>query len=62
MCNISRLAWAQETCLLTQATLLRAASRSFHRALHKCFEKIYEDLAFFIAPELIMMRRVFHLS
>ena len=28
-----KASWMQETCLLIQATLLRAASRSFHRGL-----------------------------
>ena len=36
--------WVQETCLLIQAALLREASRSFHKGLHKCFTKDYEHL------------------
>ena len=54
-----RASWVQETCLLIQATVLRTASRLFHRGLRECFE-IY--LTFLSTPELIMMCRVFHLS
>ena len=39
-----RANWVQETCLLIQATLLRTASRFFHRGLHECFDKEYEHL------------------
>ena len=34
----------QETCLLIQATVLRAASLYFHRGLRKCFAKDYARL------------------
>ena len=39
-----RASWVQETCLLIQATVLRTASRLFHRGLRECFEKDYEHL------------------
>jgi len=39
-----RAAWVQKARLLVQATLLRAALRSFHKGLHKCFDKGYELL------------------
>ena len=34
----------QETCLLIQSTVLRAASLYFHRGLRKCFADDYELL------------------
>ena len=40
----------QETCLLIQSTVLRAASLYFHRGLRKCFADDYE-LLFTSAPE-----------
>jgi len=39
-----RASWVQETCLLIQATLLRTASRFFHKGLHECFDKDYEHI------------------
>ena len=39
-----RASWVQETCLLIQATVLRSASRLFHKGLRECFEKDYERL------------------
>ena len=33
-----RASWVQETCLLIQATVLRTASRLFHRGLRECFD------------------------
>ena len=37
-----RASWVQDTCLLIQATLLRTASRFFHKGLHECLDKDYE--------------------
>ena len=39
-----RANWVQETCLLIQSTVLRAASLYFHRGLRKCFADDYELL------------------
>ena len=39
-----RASWVQETCLLIQASVLRIASRLFHKGLRECFEKDYERL------------------
>ena len=39
-----RANWVQETCLLIQSTVLRAASLYFHRGLRKCFAKDYARL------------------
>ena len=39
-----RASWMQETCLLIQATVLRTASRLFHKGLRECFEKDSEHL------------------
>ena len=39
-----RSSWVQETCLLIQATVLRTASRFFHKGLREYFEKDYEHL------------------
>ena len=39
-----RANWVQETCLLIQSTVLRAASLYFHRGLHRCFTDDYELL------------------
>ena len=39
-----RANWVQETCLLIQSTVLRAASLYFHRGLRKCFTDDYELL------------------
>ena len=36
-----RANWVQETCLLIQSTVLRAASLYFHRGLRKCFANDY---------------------
>ena len=42
--NLYYMQWVQETCLLIQATLLRTASRFFHKGLHECFDKDYEHI------------------
>ena len=39
-----RANWVQETCLLIQNTVLRAASLYFHRGLRKCFANDYARL------------------
>ena len=39
-----RANWVQETCLLIQSTVLRAASLYFHRGLRKCFANDYARL------------------
>ena len=39
-----RASWAQETCSLIQAAVLRTGSRLFYRGLRECFEKDYEHL------------------
>ena len=39
-----RVCWVQETCLLIQNTVLRAASHYFHRGLRKCFANDYVRL------------------
>ena len=39
-----RANWVQETCLLIQSTVLRAASHYFHRGLRKCFANDYARL------------------
>ena len=39
-----RANWVQETCLLIQSTVLRAASLYFHRGLRRCFTDDYELL------------------
>jgi len=39
-----RANWVQETCLLIQSTVLRAASLYFHRGLRKCFANDYAHL------------------
>ena len=58
-----RASWVQETCLLIQATVLRSASRLFHKGLRECFEKDYERyLTFPSTSQLIMTYRVLHLS
>ena len=41
-----RASWVQETCLLIQATVLRTASRLFHKGLRECFEKDCEYVSF----------------
>ena len=43
-----RANWVQETCLLIQNTVLRAASLYFHRGLRKCFANDY--MRFFDSP------------
>ena len=39
-----RASWVQETCLLIQSAVLRAASLYFHRGLRKCFANDYARL------------------
>ena len=39
-----RANWVQETCLLIQSTVLRAASLYFHRGLRQCFANDYARL------------------